>query len=374
MTILVRGLVVLVLVASGVTGCASSARRPQPAASAAASAPPASSAAAFRGEVDDDAARLTALWRRRSQEQGASDYPIGPGDVLEISVPAMAEIKERTARVSGDGTIALPFVGTVAVKGRTENEVRDELRRHLEAYMYDPQVTVFVREYRSRQVAVVGAVERPGLYSPASKGDTIFDMIALAGGIKEEGTSRILFVPAELVEREKAREVAADLPPKTWSADQPPLLLKRSDPIIVDLKDITAGADRTALSVPVRPGDVVMVPGNGEVLVQGWVEKPGSYKITRELTVLGAVAAAGGPSFAANPGSVRVIRTGKQSERVFFDADLEKIKVGEMRDVSLQDGDVIEVGSSAPKLVAYGAYRFFDSVFRVGAGVSLPLF
>lgn len=58
---------------------------------------------------------------------------------------------------------------------------------------------------------------------------------------------------------------------------------------------------------------MLLIPSAGQVLVEGWVEKPGSYKITPALTVLGAVAAAGGPLFPADTSAVKVIRTGKSA-------------------------------------------------------------
>jgi hypothetical protein len=88
--------------------------------------------------------------------------------------------------------------------------------------------------------------------------------------------------------------------------------------------------------------------------------------------VLGVIAAAGGPRFAADTGSVKVIRAGKEGEKIFFLADLEKIKRGESPDVVVQEGDIVDVASSAPKLVPYGLYRFFSGVFHVGA--SAPLY
>ncbi len=316
-----------------------------------------------------DLERLAQLWQKRTQEGAASDYPIGPGDVLEIAVPAMEELSNRTVRISGDGTIALPFVGVVQASGLTEEGLREEIRRRLEDYMYNPQVNLFVREYRSRQVAVIGAVEKPGLYSLASGADTILDMISLAGGMKEEAAPRIYFIPAEPVENGKAKELASTLPVQLVSKDSSPLILKSADPIVIDLKSLTKGGNQVYLTLTTRPGDVIMVPGGGEVLVGGWVEKPASYKITPGLTVLGAVAAAGGPHFAADTNSVKVIRTGKEGEKIFFLADLEKIKHGESSDIPVQEGDVIEVSSSTSKLVPYGLYHFFSSVFHVGAVV-----
>jgi polysaccharide biosynthesis/export protein len=234
-----------------------------------------------------------------------------------------------------------------------------------------PQLNLYVREYRSRQVAVIGAVAKPGLYSLASETDTVLDMIAAAGGMMPEAAARILLIPAERVESEKAREVAAALPMQLVSKDPAPLILKRTDPIVIDLQNVERGGQQQYLPLPVRPGDVIMVPGSGDVLIQGWVEKPGAYKISPGLTLLGAVAAAGGPLFAADASAVRMIRTGKQGEKISSVADLEKIKGGEEPDVAVQEGDVIEITSSTPKLIPYGVYRFFTSIFHIGGAVPL---
>jgi protein involved in polysaccharide export with SLBB domain len=114
-----------------------------------------------------------------------------------------------------------------------------------------------------------------------------------------------------------------------------------------------------------------MVPGAGDIVVDGWVQKPGSYKITSELTVMGAVAAAV-PLFAADTSSVRIFRVGKGGEKTSFLIDLNKIKRGESTDLPVQEGDIIDVSASGPKLVPYGFYSLFNTAFRVG--LTAPLY
>src|SRR5262249_52976590 len=82
--------------------------------------------------------RLTQLWQRRTKEGVLADHPLGPGDVLELSVPAIDELKDRTVRVSGEGTITLPYVGVVRTAGMTDQELSAEIRRRLGKYMYHP--------------------------------------------------------------------------------------------------------------------------------------------------------------------------------------------------------------------------------------------
>lgn len=332
----------------------------------------ASAAAHENAKQSDDVQRLTALWEQRQKQSGGGDYPVGPGDVIELNVPGMDEIKNLSERVNGDGTISLPFVGVIQVDGMTEKALRDEIRRRLEEkYMRNPQINLFVKEFRSRQVAVIGAVQKPGLYNLASYSDTLLNMISQAGGMKPEASERLLFVPAEPADSEQAKKVVQTMPSQLVRQDPSPLILKNVDPIIISLDSINRANNERFLQMPARAGDIIMVPGGGEVLVQGWVEKPGSYKITPGLTVLGAVAAAGGAMFPADTGSVEIIRTDKSGKKTSFAADLDSIKSGAKPDLPVREGDVIDVTSSSPKLVAYGVYRFFTSIMSVGASIPL---
>ena len=317
-----------------------------------------------------DVERLAAVWQQRREQ--VTDYPIGPGDVIEISVPAMKELESRTIRVSGEGAISLPFIGTVQAKGLTEDQMAEQLRQRLDKYMYNPQVNVFVREYRSRQAAVIGAVNKPGLYSLTSGADTILDMLALAGGLSTIAAQRILFIPAEPLEGGKAKELAALFPTQLVSTDAAPMFLKKVDPIVIDLQFLSNGEGQIYLTMPARPGDVFMVPGGGDVLIDGWVEKPGAYKVTPGLTVLGAVTAAGGTLFPADTSTVKILRTDKAGTRAFLIADLEKIKNGQQEDLRVQEGDVVEIVSSNVKLVPYGISRIFTTLVHIGG--SIPLF
>jgi polysaccharide export outer membrane protein len=322
----------------------------------------------------DDTQRLAALWEKRMQQRAANDYPIGPGDVLEINVAGVEEMKNISERVTGDETVSLPFVGIINTRGSTDKTLRSEIRRRLETnYVRNPQVSLFVKEFRSRQVAVIGAVQKPGLYNLASSADTILSMISQAGGTTDKAAERIMFIPAEPAAPDKAKEVISAMPVQVLSQDPSPLILKNVDPIVINLDSVNRSGNQMYLNMPALPGDIVMVPGGGEVLIQGWVEKPGAYKITSGLTILGAMAAAGGTSYPADTASVELIRTNPQGHKSTFVADLDAIKSGAQPDLPLREGDVINVVSYGPKLVAYGFYRLFTSVFNVGVGANVPI-
>jgi polysaccharide export outer membrane protein len=325
------------------------------------------SSASLPGEKSD-LDKLADLWRTRSEKTPSSDYPIGQGDVLQISVPAMEEIKDRDVRVTADGTISLPFIGRVQAAGLTEAELAEQLLPRLKDYLRNPRVFIFVKEYNSRQVAVLGAVVRPGLYNLTSGSENIFDMISRAGGILPDAEPRIYLIPTEPLKGAAAKEVVSTLPVALLPKDPASPILKKTEPIMIDVKELSYGGHQVYLSLPVRPGDTIMVPGGAQVLVDGWVDKPGAFKMTPGLTVSGAVAAAGGVLFAADTSTVRVIRPNRDGKNFSLTADLEKIKNGEVSDIGLQGGDIVQVPSSIAKLVPYGIYGLFKDVIRVGVG------
>jgi polysaccharide export outer membrane protein len=318
----------------------------------------------------DDLERLAVLWKSRGGDGSVSDYRVGPGDVLEIAVPGMEELKGTTVRVSNEGTISLSFVGSMQVGGLSEMEIRENVARRLEKdYMHNPQVHVHVREHHARQVAITGAVSKPGLYSLTRGAETLLDAISLAGGMTKEASPRVLFIAAG-AQKQNGAGASPDVPAASPSANAP---VERAYPIVIDFDRLAREGNQAYLALPIRSGDVIIIPGSGEVLVEGWVEKPGSYKITPGLTLLGALAAAGGATFAADGSTVTIMRATKNGEKLLLTADVQKIKRGEEPDLPVQEGDVIDVPSSGPKLIAYGIYRFFSTALHVGANVPVPV-
>jgi polysaccharide export outer membrane protein len=312
--------------------------------------------------------RLVQIRDERLKHGPGTDTPVGPGDVIEIAAPGVKELAFVTTRVSGDGIIVLPILGTIRAAGRTEDEIRQDVRTRLGAIMYDPQVSVFVREYRSRKIAVIGAVLKAGLYEPATPTDTIFDMIAQARGPSTDASRSVVFIPHASNE---PADLSALVPGKDGTAVPVDSVLRNVDPVVFDLREMSTEMSQVVWSLPVRPGDVIMIPEAGTVYIQGWVSKPGYYKISQDLTMLAVVAAAGGPSFPADMGAARLIRPEPSGQKQIFDVDLQAVARGEQSDVYVQNGDVIELGATSGRLVAYGLFYFFTTVFHVGAAVSV---
>lgn len=187
-------------------------------------------------EIPDsaDSRRLDALWKSRTADS-STGFDLGAGDVLRISVPAIDQLTNRTVRVDENGTIDLPLAGQLDASGRSEQEVREELVRRLHKYMKHPQVAVFVNHYRSREVAVAGAVNKPGLYTLVSHSDTILDMVSRAGGMTENAGARLILIPSAAAQPAQALAaitVAASAgdPPQTATPAESKTALRLAPP------------------------------------------------------------------------------------------------------------------------------------------------
>lgn len=113
----------------------------------------------------------------------ATDYQIGPEDVLDISVWKNPELS-RTVPVRPDGKVSLPLVNDIQAAGLTPSDLRQQLTTLLSEYVPSPEVAVIVREVHSVKVAVVGAVKTPGRYELRSPA-TVLELIALAQGLTD---------------------------------------------------------------------------------------------------------------------------------------------------------------------------------------------
>ena len=325
---------------------------------------------------------------RQLRTDKSSDFALGPGDVLRISLPQLDSFltpdpgvltpdpgdatggqwgqRDRTVRVSEENTIALPLLGVIDVSGMTEADLRDELTRRVGNYVYKPQVGVLLAHTESRDVAVLGSVKNPGRYMLASHSDTIMTMISRAGGMTEGAASRIILVPApRAIVHDKARLVATTLAQDDPQDASSPMQQTLEERVVINL---TRADNQRYLELPARPSDVIIVPASGEVTVEGWVKNPGKFKITAGMTALSAIAAAGGAQFTLSATLLREQENGGKSD---LPLDLSKIKNGTEPDVPLQGGDVVVVERSVVGAVPYSLYFL---VSHMGVGMGFPAF
>lgn len=277
-------------------------------------------------------------------ERFVGDYVIGAGDLLVISVLDLSEVEKVKVRVGAEGFIRLPLVDTVKVKDLTARQLESTLADLFRAqYLHDPQVSVFIEEYRSQRVAVLGEVNKPGIYEVNDR-RALTDMLAQAGGLSKEA-DRVIYV---------LRKNGGIGPASSNSGD----LHK------IDLDELLLGVN-PSLNVKVSSGDVISVPKSGEFLLGGAVKKAGSYPLKGKLTVDQAIHFGEGLKAEADLTDIEVLRfTGSKAE--LLKVNLEQLKQEGRPGLVIQKNDVIFVGASGPKTVLFGAVEFVKMVVRVG--------
>jgi len=254
-----------------------------------------------------------------AQDAYSREYRIGAKDLLDLSVVGLEEMS-KTVRVSEDGTISLPFLGIVNVYGLTKAELESRLAELLEAsVLQDAQVTVFIREYMSQRVSVLGAVKNPGPYQLMGR-QTLLQVIALAGGLMPDAGNKILII----------REFP----------DGSSNLIEISRIDLMDRGDIS-------LNIPLEPNDVISVPAERmvRIFVFGQVKQPGALivKESEMPTLLQAIAMAGGWGDRASKGGVIIKWTDGNGIEQQQKINVKNIISNKTRDIPLKEGDIVIV-------------------------------
>jgi polysaccharide export outer membrane protein len=265
--------------------------------------------------------------KAQPQAQEARDvfvraYRVGPGDLLELKVFQVDELSQ-TVRVSEDGSITLPLLGRIVIEGLTQEGVVQKLSGLLQAkYVKNPQVTIFIKEYKNQQVAVIGAVEKAGSYELVGRRN-LLQIISMAGGFSATAGNEIFIL------REGPDGVTSS--------------------VAIDLKDLLVNGNQT-LNIPIEPNDVINVPVDREirVFVMGRVTKPGAIKakLSEGVTLLQAIADAGGLAEGAKESAITITRKDKAGKEQKIRVNLRDIIRGKKKDVALQEGDVVYVPES----------------------------
>lgn len=276
-----------------------------------------------------------------NEAPAATDYVIGPEDVLSIDVFDVPELS-KTVRVANDGSIMVMLLGRVQAAGLTTRQLREELeRKYGRTYLQNPQVSVFVTEFHSQPVSVIGAVARPGIYQLTGP-RSLIEMLSLAGGLAQIGTApgRTLLVTRKEGFGDNFQVVKG-------------MKLISSDKLEININDLLSSRE-DALNIPIEPFDVISVSKADIVYVAGDVKKPGGYEMGEggDLTILKALALAGGPNVTAAKGNTCIIRQGPNGSRVEIPVDLKKVFDGKAQDLPLAANDLLFVPSSTSKSVA----------------------
>lgn len=319
----------------------------------------------------------------------AADYTLGTGDFVKVTVYGDAELT-REIRIAENGILTFPLIGEVRVEGLSTVEAEKVIAQQLKhgGFIANPQVSVVVIQFLSKTVSVLGGVLKPGRY-PVTRPSDVKDMIAEAGGITPEGSEIITVVRSDKRSQYDLHEVISQqvnkdditvvggetiyvgtrdvavvgqlLRPAKYSIQGG--LRKISDfislaggptelageimfyttsisgtPVTEQINiDDLFRAPASEKNKEVYPGDVLYVPKAPQVYVYGEVQRPGMYKIDKNMTVMQAIAKAGGLTIRGTQRSVKLHRKNEQSEVVKQTPGLTSV---------LQDEDVLYIEES----------------------------
>jgi polysaccharide export outer membrane protein len=254
--------------------------------------------------------------RTYTAEFGLPEYLIAPGDLLEIKIWRGFEEKRYEVAVKPNGSITVTFI-ELKVSDMTAGQAETELKRALADYVREPRVEVSVKEHRGRAATLLGAI-RPGIYTLKGK-TTLTHLMINAGGLTKDADTENIQITKANGERKSINffQIVGD----------------PSKDVVVD--------DGDSVYVPLRV-EIEIVENH--VFVLGEVEIPGAYKLTRGLTVSGAMAMARGYKGSALLNEIRIIRSG-QGQPQIITADLRSfLQKGDIvKDVPLQKNDIIFV-------------------------------
>jgi polysaccharide export outer membrane protein len=285
----------------------------------------------------------------------ASDYQIGPEDLLEITLFNIPEIygMERqqmtprltTVRVSQQGLISLPVLGAISVKGLTVAALEQRLRQAYDKYIHNPQVGVSIKEFRQR-ASVIGAVQKPGVIELTGP-KTVIEALAMAGGVTEKAGSQVHIYRQGLNGRETH---VIDLA------------------VLANSTGLINANNAESINMPVQPGDMINVPEAGMFFVDGAVHKPGSYPLGRRYSLTQALATAGGVDSELNSSDISIFRRNGPGKVDTLAYDLNDILAGSAADPQIHPDDVIILPTSTTK---YIVKRFIGQLVN---GISIGSF
>ncbi|MEW6442679.1 MAG: polysaccharide biosynthesis/export family protein [bacterium] len=308
------------------------------------------------------------------------DYRVGPEDVLEISIfewELREETKSVEIRVSESGLISLPVIGEMNVKDLTVDEIKAQIEKRLRDWQIipNPRVSVVVQQFRSKRVAVVGAVSDPGTYTLRRNVTTLLDILSLAGG-PDDRAGQVAYVIRNI--RPPAQKAAVPGGPSAGDSGAgagetvPSPLSQGSAPasgdqevITIDLFELMEQGN-LALNVLVGDGDVINVPEAKRFQVLGFVKDPGTYSLKKPTTVLEGIAMARGVLDEESSASKSVLKRKTADGEILIPLDLPAISKGQQPNLYLQADDVIVVPQTGLRRSMLYVYNFIRGVWNFG--------
>jgi polysaccharide export outer membrane protein len=229
----------------------------------------------------------------------AVENVLDEGDMVRVSVYGNPDLTTE-AKISASGMLSFPLVGELRVGGLSAPEAERLIAERLmvEGFLKQAQVNVIVLQSKGKQVSILGQVMKPGKYSIESGAKSLFDFIALSGGVSAKGSSVITILRM------------AETPPKRFSVNIDQLFLKSS----VDMVKRS--------NIDMIAGDIIYVPEAPVFYVFGEANRPGVYKYKPGMTVAQAVSSGGGISVRGTDRGIEIDRRKEGGALVKLNASL----------------------------------------------------
>jgi polysaccharide biosynthesis/export protein len=272
-----------------------------------------------------------------SRSENSSLLRLGPGDLLEVGVYNVPELATK-ARIGNSGDIYLPLIDYVHVGDLTVEEAQALIQKRLEdgGFVRNAHVTIFLDESASQGVTILGEIAKPGLY-PALGERKLYDMISVAGGFTPSAGRKI-----SIIRQHSEVPITVNLPRNL--AD--------------DLQD----------NVEILPGDTITVPRAPIIYVVGDVGRPAGLLVDNgTLTVLQALALAGGTNHTAKLGGVCIIRKGPEG-MTETKVPLKKMLEAKAPDITMQADDILFVPLSGVRVAANTG---FNAAVAAASGLAI---
>ena len=268
-----------------------------------------------------------------SAQQPADDrYRIGPADVLDIRIYNRPHLSRENVRVEGNGMIRMPLIETeIQAACQTEGELAKEISTRYAKYYKNLQVDVFIKEYHSRQVAVIGAVNDQSRFE-LQRRVRLLELLTYAKGPSPRAGQTVNVVHS--------------------TASSPCKQMDETDTSSVfssyKLSDVLQGDPKS--NPYLEPGDIVTVPEADQVYVVGNVFMPLTISLREPITLTRAIAMAGGLKQDTRKDKIRVLRQEPGTTmRKEITVDLSAIEKKRSEDLALAPNDIIDVPTSAGK-------------------------
>ena len=256
-------------------------------------------------------------------------YRIGPGDVLDVRIYNRPQLSRDAVRVEGNGMIRMPLIDSeIQAACLTEGELAKEIATRYAKYYRNLQVDIFVKEYHSRQVAIIGAVNEQGRFQ-LQRRIRLLELLTYAKGPNTKAGQTINVVHSAAPSLCKA---ASDDEIAAFSSYR--------------LSDTLRGEPNA--NPYLEAGDVVTIPDADQVYVVGNVVMPLTIPLKEPITVSRAIAMAGGTRQDTKKDKIRIVRQepGATAKKEMI-VDLSAIEKRQAEDVQLLPNDIVDVPTSA---------------------------